>query len=90
LPLLQGIDPNTGLKVGVAGTLAPPPNYEAIGVDYLPDTVGQDAGGPFGNGMIGGMTMGVQMQGQAEEFGRNRQQEALERNAMLRAQGRHR
>jgi hypothetical protein len=31
LPLLQGVDPNTGLKMGVAGTMSAPADYEAVG-----------------------------------------------------------
>ncbi|KAK1915182.1 hypothetical protein P3342_002989 [Pyrenophora teres f. teres] len=35
LPLLSGIDPNTGAKIGTAGALLPPPDFEAIGKDLF-------------------------------------------------------
>ncbi|EMD92094.1 hypothetical protein COCC4DRAFT_25669 [Bipolaris maydis ATCC 48331] len=161
LPLLQGIDSNTSKQITNAGTLLPPPDYEAIGADvqidftqspylhanttssspsvftahnydsvvavpeYLPyvsdttsfdnvnldaiesfnrdnmgatnatgdfdiDTssaVGKGLGGPCSNGIIGGA---IDMPAPPSVYGSTRQQEALERNAMLRAQGRRR
>ncbi|EUC44110.1 hypothetical protein COCMIDRAFT_38005 [Bipolaris oryzae ATCC 44560] len=161
LPLLQGIDPNTGKKIAEAGALLPPPDYEIIGAnthldipqsscsnantlsssppattaqvsdsvvevpEYLPyitdrtsleninlyiiaafnrgdvgvtdatgdfdiditGTVGKGLGGPCGNGIIGGP---IEMPAHPSVYGSARQQEALERNAMLHAQGRRR
>ncbi|EMD67842.1 hypothetical protein COCSADRAFT_352865 [Bipolaris sorokiniana ND90Pr] len=158
LPLLQGVDPNTGKKITKAGTLLLPPDYEVIGAntqidltqspyphanttssspsastahnsdsvlavpEYLPyisdttsfndvnldaieafnrcgmgatdamgdsdidtrGTVGKGLGGPCGNGIIGGA---IEMPTPPSVYGSARQQEALERNAMLCAQG---
>jgi hypothetical protein len=47
LPLLQGIDPNTGIKIGEPGTLLPPPEFEIIGEDI------------FGTGDSGAKFMGI-------------------------------
>jgi hypothetical protein len=47
LPLLQGIDPNTGIKIGEPGTLLPPPEFEMIGEDI------------FGTGDSGAKFMGT-------------------------------
>ncbi|CAN9217202.1 unnamed protein product [Alternaria alternata] len=35
LPLLQGIDPNTGEKIGEAGSLLPPPSFEMVTDDVF-------------------------------------------------------
>jgi hypothetical protein len=35
LPLLQGIDPNTGEKIGEAGSLFPPPSFEMVTDDVF-------------------------------------------------------
>ncbi|KAI4945887.1 hypothetical protein J4E91_007801 [Alternaria rosae] len=35
LPLLQGIDPSTGIKIGEPGSLLPPPDFEMIGEDIF-------------------------------------------------------
>ncbi|KAI4704886.1 hypothetical protein J4E89_009471 [Alternaria sp. Ai002NY15] len=47
LPLLQGIDPSTGIKIGEPGTLLPPPDFEMIGEDL------------FGTGDSGAKLMGT-------------------------------
>ena len=35
LPLLSGVDPNTGVKIGAAGAFLPPPDFESIGKDLF-------------------------------------------------------
>jgi hypothetical protein len=123
LPLLQGIDPNTGLLISTPGTLASQePDFEAIGADEFPQANGQNSGsmmrqgngsgngsgvtGQTGHGVNGGYQPGNGMTSErmtslqagngmikgvnAEALGRDRQREALERNAMLRAAGRRR
>jgi hypothetical protein len=80
LPLLQGIDPNTSLHTGVAGSLAaPPPDYEFIGADMT---------GMGGNGIFGNMGMGgfgsfnipaPQIPVPSADYGAVRQRQALER-----------
>jgi hypothetical protein len=166
LPLLQGIDPNTGKKITKAGTLLPPPNYTYVGANFVTNqttslggqptpsdfypapsqyagytsvaspqindttdvnleaveafnrrgmsaldttlstsfdsfdsfsttdtsdlaanTIDQGLGGPCGNGIIGDA---IHMPTPPAVYGSTRQQEALDRNAMLRAQGRRR
>ncbi|KAI4640638.1 hypothetical protein J4E93_008228 [Alternaria ventricosa] len=47
LPLLQGIDPSTGIKIGEPGALLPPPDFEMIGEDV------------FGTGDSGAKLMGT-------------------------------
>lgn len=47
LPLLQGIDPSTGIKIGEPGSLLPPPDFEMIGEDV------------FGTGDSGDKLMGT-------------------------------
>jgi len=47
LPLLQGIDPSTGIKIGEPGSLLPPPDFEMIGEDV------------FGTGDSGAKLMGT-------------------------------
>ncbi|KAF1946991.1 hypothetical protein EJ02DRAFT_461948 [Clathrospora elynae] len=43
LPLLQGFDPKTGLKLAPPGTLAAgiEPDFEAMGADHFPEMMGQ-------------------------------------------------
>ncbi|EUC33917.1 hypothetical protein COCCADRAFT_4643 [Bipolaris zeicola 26-R-13] len=57
-----------------------------FGIDTT-GTVGEGLGGPCGNGIIGGP---IEMPAHPSVYGSARQQEALELNTMLRAQGRRR
>jgi hypothetical protein len=80
LPLLQGIDPNTGLHSGVTGSLAaPPPDYDFIGVD-MTGTGGHDTFGNMSMGGFGGSNIPApQIPVMDANYGTQRQRKALGR-----------
>jgi hypothetical protein len=70
LPLLQGVDPNTGLKTGIAGSMAPPPDWEFIGGDL-------SGGNAFAN--LDFTLPAPEVPRVPADYGTIRQREALER-----------
>jgi hypothetical protein len=59
LPLLQGLDPNTGTKIGEAGSLLPPPHFDMVredvfgtgddGANFLPQVPTPQTSSPAAN-----------------------------------------
>jgi hypothetical protein len=70
LPLLQGVDPNTGLKAGVAGSMVPPPDFEYIGAH-------RSGGDVFAN--LDFTLPAPEVPQMPADYGTIRQREALER-----------